>query len=64
MDLLNSLPLQQAERYSHELVTWLCGILDENQSDEQVGRTRSKVDFGKPFYIPWFDTFHLYHFVH
>lgn len=64
MDLLNSLPLQQAERYSHELVTWLCGILDENQSDEQVGRARSNLDFGKTFYIPLIDSFHLYDFVH
>ncbi|XP_074632538.1 kinetochore-associated protein 1-like [Acropora palmata] len=40
LDLLNSLPLQQAERYSHELVTWLCGILDENQSDEQESNSK------------------------
>ncbi|XP_078352521.1 kinetochore-associated protein 1-like isoform X2 [Oculina patagonica] len=35
LELLESLPLQQAERYAHELVTWLCGILEEDQSDEQ-----------------------------
>lgn len=37
MELLESLALQQAEKYAHELVTWLCGILEKDQSDNQVG---------------------------
>ena len=40
LELLESLPLQQAERYAHELVTWLSGILEKDQSDEQVRLTR------------------------
>ena len=40
LELLESLPLQQAERYAHELVTWLSGILEKDQSDGQVRLTR------------------------
>ena len=36
VDLLESLPLPKAEQYAHELVAWLCGILEEDQSDYQV----------------------------
>jgi len=35
LELLESLALQQAEKYAHELVTWLCGILEKDQSDNQ-----------------------------
>ncbi|KAJ7374444.1 Kinetochore-associated protein 1 [Desmophyllum pertusum] len=35
LELLESLPLQQAEQYAHELVTWLCGMLEKDQDDQQ-----------------------------
>lgn len=33
LELLESVPLPQAEQYAHELVTWLSGILENNFSD-------------------------------
>lgn len=36
LELLESVPLPQAEQYAHELVTWLSGILENNFSDTKV----------------------------
>ena len=36
LELLQTLPLQQAECYAHELVTWLCDILEEEDMDNEV----------------------------
>ena len=36
LELLQTLPPQQAECYAHELVTWLCDILEEEDMDNEV----------------------------
>ncbi|XP_068682913.1 kinetochore-associated protein 1-like isoform X1 [Montipora foliosa] len=43
LELLQSLPLHQAEKYAHELVTWLCGILDEEGHNEQESNLERNV---------------------